>query len=76
MEKQFAYQFPTAAKASKFLAELKAGYIGQCRVKRHTSDCEILVTYNTFNTNKSFDDNAQQLDNLAEELEGCEISSY
>ncbi len=75
MEKQFAYQFPTAAKASKFLAELKSGYIGFCKVKRFNSDLEILVTY-TYNSIKSFDDNAQKLDDLAEQLEGQEISSY
>lgn len=72
MKTEITYRFPTAARASRFLAELKADAIGPCACKRHRDDHEIIVTYEITQQAKGFASIAQQLDQLAESLDGSE----
>ncbi len=73
MKTDIAYRFPSAAKASRFLAELQSGAIGRCYCKRHRDDHEILVAYDIALQIEGYASVAQCLDQLAESLEGYEI---
>ncbi|BFM07120.1 hypothetical protein [Halioxenophilus aromaticivorans] len=72
MKTDIAYRFPTAAKASRFLAELQGGVIGRCQCKRHRDDKEIIVYYDIDLQLEGYASVAQRLDQLAESLEGSE----
>lgn len=73
MNCEVAYRFPQARFASRFLAELQAGAVGECRCRRHTDDHSILVLYRLAPA-ESFSPMAQKLDDLAETLGGSECS--
>lgn len=72
MKTDIAYRFPTAARASRFLAEVQSGAIGRCHSKRHRDDHEILVSYDVTLQVEGYASVAQRLDQLAESLEGHE----
>lgn len=75
MVKEFAYQFSSSTNASRFLAELQSGFLTKVKSKsrRYKSDHQIYVSY-VFDSELEFDDSAQQLDDLAAQYEGYEIS--
>jgi len=73
MKSEIAYAFPTAPLASKFIAELRAGAVGDCQCRRHDDDTQVLVIYRLDET-EGYTSKAQALDDLAESLEGCEIT--
>lgn len=72
---ELSYRFPSAARASRFLAELQSGAIGPCQCKRHRDDREILVRYELSRETTDFVSIAHQLDELAESLEGSESTT-
>lgn len=74
MKKDIAYRFPTAPLASRFIAEVRSGTVGDCSCRRHSDDHEVLVTY-SLSPSYQFDDRIQQLDDLAESLDGRESSA-
>jgi hypothetical protein len=74
MRQTVIYRFPSAPKASRFLAELKAGSAGECKSRRYPDDCAIEVEY-VLAQSHSFNQQAQRLDDLAESLGGEEAHS-
>ena len=73
MKSDIVYRFPTAPLASRFIAELRSGAVGECSCRRNRDDHEVLVTYQ-LEQNARFNSIVQKLDDLAESLEGGEAS--
>lgn len=73
MEIQVAYRFESGQTADRFLNRLKAGAVANVKARRHSGGYCILVRYDLA-PDTTFNATCQQLDDLAESLEGYEVS--
>ena len=67
------YRFDSGQSADRFLNRLKRGAVAGVRARRHQGGSCILVSYRT-PTDNTFSTTCQELDDLASNLGGHEVS--